>query len=204
MFASIKQTSGLFTGIRSETMEDKNSHGIAGPNGSGNGSRANGSASNGSASNLSTGNGSASNGSNSATATADFLSTAPKQSDAFTFPLPARTTAAHSSGEDLSVPASTRESSRTLETRSRTVVRRDAMGVAAVRVAGRLTHTELIANQASPSSTHSSDPTTDLDELLTMLGSYLLSSGFEHPEIHAKLGGQSIVVNLVSPEISAS
>ena len=35
-----------------------------------------------------------------------------------------------------------------------------------------------------------------------MLGSYLLSSGFEHPEIHAKLGGQSIVVNLVSPEIS--
>jgi hypothetical protein len=78
------------------------------------------------------------------------------------------------------------------------------MGVAAVRVAGRLTHTELIANQTSPSSTHSSDPTMDLDELLTMLGSYLLSSGFEHPEIHAKLGGQSIVVNLVSPEISAS
>ena len=35
MFASIKQTGGLFTGIRSETMEDKNSHGIAGPNGSG-------------------------------------------------------------------------------------------------------------------------------------------------------------------------
>jgi hypothetical protein len=195
-------------------MEDKNSHGIAGPNGSGNGSRANSSASNGSASNGSASNGSASNGSgsnlstsngsSSATATADFLSTAPKQSDAFTFPLPARTTAAHSSGEDLSVPASTRESSRTLETRSRTVVRRDAMGVAAVRVAGRLTHTELIANQASPSSAHSSDPTTDLDELLTMLGSYLLSSGFEHPEIHAKLGGQSIVVNLVSPEISAS
>ena len=190
-------------------MEDKNSHGITGANGSGNGSRASSSASNGSASNLPTGNGSASNlstsnGSSSATATADFLSTAPKQSDAFTFPLPTRTTAAHSSGEDLSVPASTRESSRTLETRSRTVVRRDAMGVAAVRVAGRLTHTELIANQASPSSTHSSDPTMDLDELLTMLGSYLLSSGFEHPEIHAKLGGQSIVVNLVSPEISAS
>lgn len=78
------------------------------------------------------------------------------------------------------------------------------MGVAAVRVAGRLTHTELMANQTSSTSSHSSDPTTELDELLTMLGSYLLSSGFEHPEIHAKLGGQSIVVNLVSPEISAS
>ncbi|WP_424805675.1 hypothetical protein [Rhodococcus sp. 27YEA15] len=102
------------------------------------------------------------------------------------------------------MPTPTRESSRNLETRSHTVVRRDAMGVAAVRVAGRLTHTELIGNHATASSTHSSDPTTDLDELLTMLGSYLLSSGFEHPEIHAKLGGQSIVVNLVSPEISAS
>lgn len=100
-------------------------------------------------------------------------------------------------------PTPTRESSRNLETRSRTVVRRDAMGVAAVRVAARLTHTELIANHSS-SNNYSSDPTMNLDELLTMLGSYLLSSGFEHPEIHAKLGGQSIVVNLVSPEISAT
>ena len=182
-------------------MEDKTSHGASSPTGSTNGST-NG-ATNGSAHGS---NGGLTNGSGSSTATADPASSKP--TDAFSFALPTHSTAAHSSGEDPSMPAATptpsRESSRNLETRSRTVVRRDAMGVAAVRVAGRLTHTELLANQASPSSAHSSDPTVDLDELLTMLGSYLLSSGFEHPEIHAKLGGQSIVVNLVSPEISAT
>lgn len=189
-------------------MEDKTSHGAGSGQGSTNG-LTNGS-SHGS-------NGSLGSLSSSSTAIADPVSirpadesssTKPETSAAFTFPLPAPSTAAHSSGEEPPMPAPTpapaRESSRNLETRSRTVVRRDAMGVAAVRVAGRLTHTELIANHTSPSNTYATDPTLDLDELLIMLGSYLLSSGFEHPEIHAKLAGQSIVVNLVSPEISAT
>ncbi|NMM92144.1 hypothetical protein B2J88_49185 [Rhodococcus sp. SRB_17] len=193
-------------------MEDKTSHGASGHGSSTNGGSANGGSTNG----LTNGsNGSNGSRTSSSAATTDTLSVRPIEdalstgpTGAFTFPLPDRSTAAHSSGEDPSMPAPTptpsRESSRTLETRSRTVVRRDAMGVAAVRVAGRLTHTELIANHSSPSGTYSADPTINLDELLTMLGSYLLSSGFEHPEIHAKLGGQSIVVNLVSPEISAT
>ncbi|NMD61295.1 UNVERIFIED_ORG: hypothetical protein FNL38_102317 [Nocardia globerula] len=196
-------------------MEDTTSHGASNPTGSTNG------ATNGSAHRPANGlHGGLTNGSASSTATANPAPSKPTDAFSFALPtdstalpthdtaLPTYSTAAHSSGEDPSMPAATptpsRESSRNLETRSRTVVRRDAMGVAAVRVAGRLTHTELLANQASPSSAHSSDPTIDLDELLTMLGSYLLSSGFEHPEIHAKLGGQSIVVNLVSPEISAT
>ncbi|KJF21421.1 hypothetical protein CJ178_27810 [Rhodococcus sp. ACPA4] len=196
-------------------MEDTTSHGASNPTGSTNG------ATNGSAHRPANGShGGLTNGSASSTATANPAPSKPTDAFSFALPtdstalpthdtaLPTYSTAAHSSGEDPSMPAATptpsRESSRNLETRSRTVVRRDAMGVAAVRVAGRLTHTELLANQASPSSSHSSDPTIDLDELLTMLGSYLLSSGFEHPEIHAKLGGQSIVVNLVSPEISAT
>lgn len=195
-------------------MEDTTSHGASNPAGSTNG------ATNGSAHRPANGSSGGLTHGSSSTATANPAPSKP--TDAFSFALPTDSTAlstrntelntystaAHSSGEDPSMPAATptpsRESSRNLETRSRTVVRRDAMGVAAVRVAGRLTHTELLANQASPSSAHSSDPTIDLDELLTMLGSYLLSSGFEHPEIHAKLGGQSIVVNLVSPEISAT
>jgi hypothetical protein len=115
--------------------------------------------------------------------------------ETFTFPLPTRSSGSHSTEEPVAAP----ETTASLESRGRTVMRRNAMGVAAVRVAGRLAHTELLEEHLASSSSHSADPTVDADELLALLGEYLVAAGFERPEIHAKLNGQSIVVDLRSP-----
>lgn len=73
--------------------------------------------------------------------------------------------------------------------------RRNSMGVASVRIAARLAGTEL----TSRSSRTVTDPTLDNDELLRLLGEYLVAGGLEKPEIHATLAGQSIVVDLLKP-----
>ncbi|NLV78640.1 MAG: hypothetical protein GXY65_04740 [Rhodococcus sp.] len=73
--------------------------------------------------------------------------------------------------------------------------RRNSMGVASVRIAARLAQGELTSRA---SRTHA-DPTLDSDELLQLLGEYLLAGGLEKPEIHATLGGQPIVVDLQTP-----
>lgn len=78
--------------------------------------------------------------------------------------------------------------------------RRNSMGVASVRIAARLAHTELAARAQR---SHASDPTVETDELLTLLGEYLVAGGFEKPEIRAVLGGQEIVVDLLAPRRTA-
>ncbi len=72
--------------------------------------------------------------------------------------------------------------------------RRKAMGVASVRIAARLAQNELGSTGGN------ADPTSDNDELLTLLGEYLLAGGLEKPELHAMLGGQPIVVDLQTPQ----
>lgn len=74
--------------------------------------------------------------------------------------------------------------------------RRTSMGVASVRIAARLAQNELSAR----STRSGGDPMLDNDELLTLLGEYLLAGGLEKPELHAVLGGQPIVVDLQSPQ----
>ncbi|PQP26094.1 hypothetical protein [Rhodococcus opacus] len=160
-----------------------------------NGSGSNGSAGTSSASESpfaepSTGGLTGSNGSGKSTA---------GSAETFTFPLPTRSSGSHSSEE----PAEVSDTTASLESRGRTVMRRNAMGVAAVRVAGRLAHTELLEEHLASASSHSADPTVDADELLALLGEYLVAAGFERPEIHAKLNGQSIVVDLRSPSATA-
>ncbi|MFE7416656.1 hypothetical protein [Rhodococcus sp. NPDC057529] len=120
---------------------------------------------------------------------------ATSSAETFTFPLPTRSSGSHSTEEPAAAPDTTAPP----ESRGRTVMRRNAMGVAAVRVAGRLAHTELLEDHLASASSHSADPTVDADELLALLGEYLVAAGFERPEIHAKLNGQSIVVDLRSP-----
>ena len=78
--------------------------------------------------------------------------------------------------------------------------RRNSMGVASVRIAARLAHTELAARAQR---SRASDPTVETDELLTLLGEYLVAGGFENPEIRAVLGGQEIVVDLLAPRRTA-
>ncbi|MCK8672738.1 hypothetical protein M1M07_16700 [Rhodococcus sp. HM1] len=75
--------------------------------------------------------------------------------------------------------------------------RRNSMGQASVRIAARLAHGELATRTHR---SHASDPTVDNDELLSLLGEYLLAGGLEKPEIHATLGGQPIVVDLQAPQ----
>lgn len=74
--------------------------------------------------------------------------------------------------------------------------RRNSMGVASVRIAARLAQNEL----GTRTTRSGSDPTADNDELLTLLGEYLLAGGLEKPELHATLGGQPIVVDLQTPQ----
>lgn len=160
-----------------------------------NGSGSNGSAGTSSASESpfaepSTGGLTGSNGNGKSTASS---------AETFTFPLPTRSSGSHSTEE----PAEASDTTASLESRGRTVMRRNAMGVAAVRVAGRLAHTELLEEYLASASSHSADPTVDADELLALLGEYLVAAGFERPEIHAKLNGQSIVVDLRSPSATA-
>lgn len=75
--------------------------------------------------------------------------------------------------------------------------RRNSMGQASVRIAARLAQSELATRNHRGLA---SDPTVDNDELLSMLGEYLLAGGLEKPEIHATLGGQPIVVDLQAPQ----
>ncbi|MDV7354173.1 hypothetical protein R4282_14275 [Rhodococcus oxybenzonivorans] len=163
-----------------------------------NGISTNGISTNGSGSNGSRGNGSTAESPfaepSSGALTGNGAST-PSSAETFTFPLPTRSSGSHST-EEAAEPADTTSS---LESRGRTVKRRNAMGVAAVRVAGRLAHTELLEDHLASASSHSADPTVDADELLELLGEYLVAAGFERPEIHAQLNGQSIVVDLRSP-----
>ncbi|MFC9768010.1 hypothetical protein [Rhodococcus jostii] len=160
-----------------------------------NGSGSNGSAGTGSASESpfaepSTGGLTGSNGNGKSTTSS---------AETFTFPLPTRSSGSHSTEE----PAEASDTTASPASRGRTVMRRNAMGVAAVRVAGRLAHTELLEEHLASASSHSADPTVDADELLALLGEYLVAAGFERPEIHAKLNGQSIVVDLRSPSATA-
>ncbi|WP_211270113.1 hypothetical protein [Rhodococcus phenolicus] len=74
--------------------------------------------------------------------------------------------------------------------------RRNSMGQASVRIAARLAQGELATRNRGLAS----DPTLDNDELLSLLGEYLLAGGLEKPEIHATLGGQPIVVDLQAPQ----
>jgi hypothetical protein len=110
------------------------------------------------------------------------------------------TTSTNGSAADTPASAGTvsagAASASTLGTTSATGApsRRNSMGVASVRIAARLAHGELGSR-----SSHGIDPTVDNDELLQLLGEYLVAGGLEKPEIHAKLGGQSIVVDLQSP-----
>lgn len=86
--------------------------------------------------------------------------------------------------------------------------RRNSMGVASVRIAARLAQNELISRDSRSTGAHGDprstgahgDPIADNDELLTLLGEYLLAGGLEKPEIHATLGGQPIVVDLQVPQ----
>ncbi|OBA35903.1 hypothetical protein A5767_10345 [Rhodococcus sp. 852002-51564_SCH6189132-a] len=86
--------------------------------------------------------------------------------------------------------------------------RRNSMGVASVRIAARLAQNELTSRDSRSTGAHGDprstgshgDPITDNDELLTLLGEYLLAGGLEKPEIHATLGGQPIVVDLQVPQ----
>ncbi|MFD4368370.1 hypothetical protein [Rhodococcus sp. NPDC058521] len=81
----------------------------------------------------------------------------------------------------------------------RTVMRRKAMGEAAVRVAGRLAHAELLEEYSKTSDGVDTEPTAGADVLLNLLGDYLAAAGFDRPELHAKLSGQSIVIDLATP-----
>lgn len=74
--------------------------------------------------------------------------------------------------------------------------RRNSMGVASVRIAARLAQNEL----SSRSARSGGDPMLDNDELLTLLGEYLVAGGLEKPELHVTLGGQPIVVDLQAPQ----
>ncbi|AWZ24141.1 hypothetical protein CEJ39_08040 [Rhodococcus pyridinivorans] len=95
--------------------------------------------------------------------------------------------------------------------------RRNSMGVASVRIAARLAQNELTSRDSRSTGSHGDprstgshgdprstgshgDPIADNDELLTLLGEYLLAGGLEKPEIHATLGGQPIVVDLQVPQ----
>ncbi|MEU5843501.1 hypothetical protein [Rhodococcus sp. NPDC047139] len=77
--------------------------------------------------------------------------------------------------------------------------RRNSMGVASVRIAARLAQNELTSRDSRTAGAHG-DPMADNDELLTLLGEYLLAGGLEKPEIRATLGGQPIVVDLQLPQ----
>ncbi|MFD6895019.1 hypothetical protein ACFWB0_10795 [Rhodococcus sp. NPDC060086] len=113
-------------------------------------------------------------------------------------------TSTSTNGSTTSTNGSTTDTSGTVGTASASTLgtasasgvpsRRNSMGVASVRIAARLAHGELGSR-----SSHGIDPTIDNDELLQLLGEYLVAGGLEKPEIHAKLGGQSIVVDLQSP-----
>lgn len=80
--------------------------------------------------------------------------------------------------------------------RSGTPDRRTAMGVASVRIAGRLTQNELGSRTGD---IRTPDTSVGPDELLQLLGEYLVSGGLQNPEIHVRSNGQTIVLDLLNP-----
>lgn len=78
--------------------------------------------------------------------------------------------------------------------RHSTTDRRTAMGIAAIRIAGRLTQNELSSRDARPI-----DASTGPDELLQLLGEYLTSGGLQSPELHVRSNGTSVVLDLLNP-----
>jgi hypothetical protein len=74
--------------------------------------------------------------------------------------------------------------------------RRTAMGVASVRIAGRLTQNELGSRTGD---IRTPDTSVGPDELLQLLGEYLVSGGLQNPEIHVRSNGQTIVLDLQNP-----
>ncbi|MDJ0360474.1 hypothetical protein [Rhodococcus sp. H29-C3] len=74
--------------------------------------------------------------------------------------------------------------------------RRTAMGVASVRIAGRLTQNELGSRTGD---IRTPDTSVGPDELLQLLGEYLTSGGLQNPEIHVRSNGQTIVLDLLNP-----
>ncbi|MBY6414753.1 hypothetical protein HQ346_24385 [Rhodococcus sp. BP-252] len=74
--------------------------------------------------------------------------------------------------------------------------RRTAMGVASVRIAGRLTQNELGSRTGD---IRTPDTSVGPDELLQLLGEYLVSGGLQNPEIHVRSNGQTIVLDLLNP-----
>ncbi|MDJ0394011.1 hypothetical protein QMK17_11780 [Rhodococcus sp. G-MC3] len=74
--------------------------------------------------------------------------------------------------------------------------RRTAMGVASVRIAGRLTQNELGSRTGD---IRTPDTSVGPDELLQLLGEYLVSGGLQNPEVHVRSNGQTIVLDLLNP-----
>lgn len=95
-----------------------------------------------------------------------------------------------------STHASSTSPSATGGGRSGTPDRRTAMGVASVRIAGRLTQNELGSRTGD---IRTPDTSVGPDELLQLLGEYLVSGGLQNPEIHVRSNGQTIVLDLLNP-----
>ena len=72
--------------------------------------------------------------------------------------------------------------------------RRTAMGIASIRIAGRLTQNEITSREARPI-----DSSTGPDELLQLLGEYLTSGGLQTPELHVRSNGTTVVLDLQNP-----
>ena len=95
-----------------------------------------------------------------------------------------------------STHASSASSASTSAGRSGVPDRRTAMGVASVRIAGRLTQNELGSRTGD---IRTPDTSVGPDELLQLLGEYLVSGGLQNPEIHVRSNGQTIVLDLLNP-----
>ncbi|GGG16901.1 hypothetical protein GCM10007304_33810 [Rhodococcoides trifolii] len=72
--------------------------------------------------------------------------------------------------------------------------RRTAMGIASIRIAGRLTQNEIASRDSRPL-----DASTGPDELLQLLGEYLTSGGLQSPELHVRSNGTTVVLDLQNP-----
>ncbi|MBY6538395.1 hypothetical protein HQ325_06900 [Rhodococcus sp. BP-349] len=72
--------------------------------------------------------------------------------------------------------------------------RRTAMGIASIRIAGRLTQNEITSRDTRPM-----DSSTGPDELLQLLGEYLTSGGLASPELHVRSNGTTVVLDLQNP-----
>ena len=99
--------------------------------------------------------------------------------------LPGRSSATHGGSNGSSFSGASRHPSPD---------RRTAMGIASIRIAGRLTQNELTSRDTRPMDT-SNGP----DELLQLLGEYLTSGGLSSPELHVRSNGTTVVLDLTNP-----